>query len=720
MASYGATDAEDVASPVASPWRQRSWLSGTSRAFSAGQPLKKVYRALFGEPSESEWRSAVATGDTALARIAWEDAVRSSKRRDRRKTLAAGALVTVLLLSAITATRPGVRPQALVTLGTMMIDLVLIWVEYPPHFVFLYSSVFLALTGCVDTRGALEGFANEGVMAIAALLALAKATYDSGAVSVVMRHVLGSPSTSSQALCRLLPPLVLISAFLNNTPVVAILIPELRAWGERCGIGVGKLLMPLSFGSILGGGLTLIGSSINIIAASVATRVPGGPSEVPVFSLLPIGAVQAVLGAVYLVLVEPLLPEGPREEQPGCVEAGTAADSAPSPRQTRLRSYTVTLRVHQGSPLVGLSAAAAGLTRVAGVLQVVSVRPSTGAEAAEEVLQAGSTLRVEALAAGVVGVRRTQGLSLEPATGLADHGDLASWPRRRHRILVEAVAGRKCAWLQRKPYEGAVPLAVSGDDGGKDTLAAGDCVLCECFPKFAAAYGVLSDHFVLLLPVPDSKPPRTSFRRDAARVWTCAAVIAVMMGAAAASVAPLFFLALAAVLALIAVQCVTAAEAWGAVDGTMLCTIAAAFGVSNAMQQSGAAELGAEALVALAGSLGGSRLVVMLLIYTMVTLLSAVVSSNAVVVLMMPVVFKAKANADPLSSPLPYVLLVIFAASANFATPFAYQTNMLVWRPGGYSFSDFVRVGVGLQVVCLVVAVSGCYASTFVSVLHSL
>eukprot|EP00756_Hemistasia_phaeocysticola_P004680 Hpha_TRINITY_DN12948_c0_g1::TRINITY_DN12948_c0_g1_i1::g.164543::m.164543 len=675
----------------------------------ANQPYDQIPMAM-----ETPWLLTPDDVEASLAQIQWTDKERTERRRNRRTTLLISipcVLLLVWLLYYFTST--GAPPHAFLTIAVILVDLILLWVDFIPYAVFLGSTVFLALAGCVDRRGALEGFSNPGVLAIGALLALARAAYDSGFVSMVMRQVLGKASGVRSALMILFPPLLLVSAFLNNTPVVAILIPELRAWGQRCGIPIGKLLMPLSFVSILGGGLTLIGSSINIIAASVASQIHGGPKFVPIFSLFPIGACQALLGCIYLLAMEPLLPEGPSSSEVHSQRSQAESGSQRMSFRT-MRSYTVTFRVEQGSSLVGVSAIDGGVTRVSGVLSVTSVTPAPVEEGKlpEMVkLEVGSLLTVEAVAMGVVALRRLPGLSFVPPedgsltlAGLSEA--LGRWPRRRHRVLVEAIAGSRCRWLIGSQYEGAVPLAISG---GKKSLSAGDCVLVECFPRFATAYGALCEHFTLLAPVPDSKPPRTHLQKDRHRAYACGAVMFLMMLAAALDVAPLVFIVCVAVAALVGLQCVKLGEAWAAVDGKLLCTIAAAFGVSNAMQQSGAADLGAKAISGLCEATGGSRLGLMIVVYIVVAVMSSLVSSNAVVVLMMPVVFSTKAQSDPLGPALPYALLVIFAASANFATPFAYQTNMMVWEPGGYTFGDFVRIGSGLQLVCLVVAVTGCY-----------
>eukprot|EP01062_Namystynia_karyoxenos_P078801 TRINITY_DN8173_c0_g3_i1.p1 TRINITY_DN8173_c0_g3~~TRINITY_DN8173_c0_g3_i1.p1 ORF type:complete len:777 (+),score=215.85 TRINITY_DN8173_c0_g3_i1:86-2332(+) len=717
---YGASGGDTGPStPVgqSSPaWEPITWELAAS--FQAPAPAKvgpEVYAALYDTSAADElegtgvWRCAPAHGSAALAHIKQADDARAIQRRARYKRLAIGFVVVLAILAFIgTYLRPGTSWKALLTLGTIMMDLVFMWVEFPPDAVFLFSTAFLCLTGCVDSTGALAGFSNEGVMSIGALLALAKAAYESGAVGIVMSKVLGAPSSARGALLRMMPPVMFISAFLNNTPVVAILIPELRTWGQKYDVGVGKLLMPLSFASILGGSLTLIGSSINIIAASQAAKVPGGPESVPMFSLFPVGAAQALAGMLYLMAMEPLLPVGPKET--GDVEA----PGTPTAPKGEKRSYTVQFRVNQQSPFIGRSAASEGLTKVPGVIRVVRVEHKSagltaeGEGAADVVLQADSLLLIEALAVGVVGLRRKRGITLEPQKGILQHrqGDLSRWPRRRHRILVEVVCGSNCAWISGKPYEGAEPLAISG---GKKKCERGDSVLVECFPQFATAYSVLSSHFLLILPVPDSKPPRSSGGADTVRMFIVLGIMITVMVLASLSVFPLLFVVLAALLALILTQSIQIAEAWAAVDGRMLVTIASAFGVSNAMQQSGAAELAAESLSHMADAFGGSQLATLLIVYLVVALTSSVVSSNAVVVLMMPVVFRAKAQSDPLSAALPYALLVIYAASANYATPFAYQTNLMVWRPGGYSFGDFLRVGAGLQVVCITIAVLGCW-----------
>eukprot|EP01062_Namystynia_karyoxenos_P078798 TRINITY_DN8173_c0_g1_i3.p1 TRINITY_DN8173_c0_g1~~TRINITY_DN8173_c0_g1_i3.p1 ORF type:complete len:756 (+),score=128.05 TRINITY_DN8173_c0_g1_i3:101-2368(+) len=715
VARYGtsATESSGASTPheatdAPETWEEKvAWeLAGTFQAASQHrQACAALYQPAAGAPGASRWHGSSTCGVAALAYGPQSDAKLAEQRRQRRKLTIGLVIVLSVLVVIHRYFRPGTPWRALLALGTLMMDVVLVWVEFPSDAVFLFSTAFLTVTGCVSSTSALVGFSNEGVMTIGPLLALAKAFYDSGAVTKAMPRVLGMPRGSRRALLRVVLSAVLLSAFFFDVPVVAILIPELRMWADGSGMGIGKLLMPLSFATMLGGCLTLLGSSVSIVAASQAVRVTGGPAAVPVFSLLPVGAALAAAGMLYLIAAEPLLPVGSREPTAEANEPAT-----PSSPQGLRRSYMVHFRVSRDSPLVGLSAASGGVTRVAGVIRIARVEDQAadlaveGVDACDATLQADSVLVIEVLAVGVVGLRRIRGISLVPQPGVPANrqGDTQSWARRRRRVLVEAVLGPGCAWNRGKPYEGAEPLAISG---GKRRCSAGDCVLVECFPQFATAYSVLCSHFLLILPVPDVKPPRA----DHARIQIVLAIAGTVVVLATLSPYPLLYVSIGAALALLLTQSISLADAWAVVDGRALVTIAAAFGVSNALDHSGAAALVAELLYRIAAALGGSQLAVLSVLYLAVVLAAFALSPGAVAVLMMPIVFAVKALGDPLSAPLPYALLVIYAASATYAAPFACTANLMVWRPGGYTTAHFVKVGFGLQVVTATVTVLGCW-----------
>jgi len=305
---------------------------------------------------------------------------------------------------------------------------------------------------------------------------------------------------------------------------------------------------------------------------------------------------------------------------------------------------------------------------------------------------------------------------------------LTEWRRRRHRILVEATVGPTCRFLHRKPtetlgmYDGAAVLAHRptntfdlSEEGPrrKETLAeaspigVNDFVLVECFPTFVSTYGDRTDHFVLMSAVPDSSPPRQILKMDIVRRLASVVLVIAMVTVVTFKWLPLLEAAIFVTLGLVFLRCITLREAWKAIDGRLITTIAAAFGVSAALKASGTAELLANGLVQL--SKPGGELGLMIAIYLGTMLLSAAISNNATVLLMLPIVEKATQDTHVFSKFRAFVMVIIYAASASFITPIGYQTNLMVWKPGGYTFADFPRLGVGLQFLFILFGVGGPY-----------
>eukprot|EP01062_Namystynia_karyoxenos_P060133 TRINITY_DN5161_c0_g1_i2.p1 TRINITY_DN5161_c0_g1~~TRINITY_DN5161_c0_g1_i2.p1 ORF type:complete len:726 (+),score=231.33 TRINITY_DN5161_c0_g1_i2:62-2179(+) len=637
------------------------------------------------------------TGSAAWAGVGAQAATRGAERRRHYAVLLCSG-VAVVLAAILIGTLGGLNWKGTLTIGVLMCDLVLMSLGYAPDVVFLVSTCLLVVFGCVDTKGAFEGFSNQGLLAIGALFAVAQALYETGGIELLMRRALGNPQSQEIAVLRCCLPVMILSAFLANTPVVAMMIPLLQSWGERVNVPPSKLLMPLSYASVVGGGCTLIGSSVNLIAANAASEVPGGPESVHMFDVTFIGVTQAFVALVYMVLATKLLPD-------------TSSQQGEGKKMTR-RTYRVAFSV-AGAPLAGESFLHAGLHRISGA-QVRSVeRPAADGGRATAVgeddpLAVGDVVTYSATARAISQLRQL------PGTGqLGELATVASLPRRRHRVLAECVCGPRCQLSLGLSYDGAHLIAVEEAVSSSGPPSAGDCCLVECFPEFITAYREAREHFALVTELPKSKPPRLSTSKDRHRMWA-AAVVAVAMVIVKTVFDDELPLVVAAVLALqllVFMQCITWREAFAAVDGRLLLTVASAFGVSNAMEQSGAAKHIANGLVALAKP--GGKAALMAAVYVCTVLFGCAISNNAVVLLMTPIVFAARSDLasprDPDDDPLGWTLLIIFAGSSSFLAPVSYQTNLMVWQPGGYRFTDYARFGFGLTLLLFVIGAGGSY-----------
>lgn len=548
-------------------------------------------------------------------------------------------------------------------------------------------AVVLAL-GIVTPAQALSGFSNEGVLTVAALFVVAAGLRETGALDYAARRVLGRPQRLPSAQLRMMLPVSAISAFLNNTPVVALMVPLVSDWARRCKIPTSRLLIPLSYAAILGGSCTLIGTSTNLIAVGMA-RAADPSLEIGMFDIAWLGVPCAVVGTVFIIATSRwLLPDR---------KAGREALTDP-------REYTIAMRLEAGSSIEGQSIEDAGLRHLPGLFlasiergdqRMVAVRPTTK-------LRAGDVLVFAGLVESVVDLRKIRGLV--PA---GDEVDQLMRPTHERR-LVEAVvaagselAGSNVRSARFRTRFGAAIIAVHRGGQrvhakvGDIVLRAGDTLLLEAHPGFVQTHRH-SASFALVSEVEGSAPPSHD------KAPTAVFVLVAMLAAHLTGLLSLLSAALLAAGVLLVTRCLTGQQARRALELRVVLAIAASFGVAAALDQSGAAGVLAHGLVKLAMPWGPVALLMALFLAT--ATMATVVGNNASVAVMFPISHAAALEAGVSFTPCLFVLML--AASASFASPISYQTNLMVYGPGGYRFSDFMRIGVPLQLIVAAVGVA--------------
>lgn len=539
--------------------------------------------------------------------------------------------------------------------------------------------------GVVSAAEAIGGFANTGLATVGVLFIVVAGLRETGAIDWIASVFLGRPAGLRPAMLRLMAPVWGMSAFLNNTPVVAMLIPAVQDWSARLRIPASKLLIPLSYAAILGGTCTLIGTSTNLVVNGL--MIDAGFPSMGMFEIAKIGVPSALVGMAFLLIVGPrLLPT-----------RGSAASVFADPRE-----YTLELIVPVGSPLAGKTIEGAGLRSLPGCFLVAIERDGEplGMTGPGQLLRAGDRL----LFAGVVeAIRDVQNLrGLAPAT---DQVFKLDSPRYRRR-LFEAVIGESCPLCGqtiregrfRNRYQGVV-LAVARNGErvpgklGEIELRPGDTMLVEADADFADRNRNLRD-FLLVSPLEDSTPRRHT------RGPIAIGILLFMVVLATAGVVPMLVAALVAAGLMIISRCCTISEARRSVDWSVLVVIGASLGVGHAMENTGAATAVVEAAFAVGGDHPWAALAV---VYAVTSVLTAVITNNAAVALMFPIVLGL---ADRLGvSPMPFLIALMMAGSASFATPIGYQTNLMVYGPGGYRFADFLKIGVPMNFLLAAVAV---------------
>ncbi len=544
-----------------------------------------------------------------------------------------------------------------------------------PDIVTTGALTLLLVGGVLTPAEALAGFSNPGMLTVAVLYVVVTGLTETGAVGWIGQSLLGRPSTETGARLRLMVPVAALSAFLNNTPVVAIFIPAVLDWAKRHRLELSRLLIPLSYASIAGGTCTLIGTSTNLVVDGLYTARTGAPGFT-LFELAWIGLPVAVTLLLFLTLAGGwLLPK-----------RSSAAASFED-----VRRYTVEMLVEPASPLIGKSIEAAGLRQLPGLflVEIERGRQIMPAVSSQEVLQAGDRLVFAGVVDSVLDLQRTRGLV--PAT---DQVFKLGGPRQ-DRCFVEAVLSNKCPLIGLTVREGrfrsrynAVIIALSRNGErierkiGDIALAPGDTLLLECRPEFALQQRNSRD-FLVVSQLGDDHP------LTHARAPIALAIVAAMVLLVATELLSMLEAALLAAGAMIFTRCTVGRVARRAPDWQVLVVIATSFGIGAALEKTGAASLLAGSLIELAQGMPWLSLA---LVFVATAVLTALATNNVAAVLVFPIAMDTARIMGVDATP--FMVTLMIAASASFATPIGYQTNLMVFNVGGYRFSDFLRVGI--------------------------
>jgi di/tricarboxylate transporter len=576
--------------------------------------------------------------------------------------------------------------QGWLTLGVVVLVLVaMIRGLAAPDLVLMGGLFLLALFGVLTPEETFQGFANPAMATVGALFILSAAMRETGALEISLGRLFGRTRTETGALARTLPPLAILSAFLNNAPIVAMMTPLAVDWGRRHGISPSRLLLPLSYSTILGSIITIIGTSVILMVAGLV--IDAGMEPLGFFELAPVGLPVCAVGLLYLLFVAPrFLPD--------------RMDPATQVGQHR-REYTVAMIVEPHCPLVGQSVEEAGLRSLPGLFLFEIQRDGhvITPVGPDDVIDAGDRLVFAGVVETIVDLQRIRGLV--PA---GDEDEPVRAERAHH--LIEAVVSRSSPLTGRSireanirsVYDAAV-IAVHRNGErvpgriGDIVLRAGDTLVFQAAPEFVQNHRNSPD-FYLVSEVPESRAPRHE------RAWFAIAVFVLMVILAATGVLPIAIGSFVAGGILIATRCISGPAARQSVQLHVLVVIAAGLGIARAIDKTGAAAALAGFLVDSAWTLG--PLAILAAVYVVTTLLSEFLHHAASAALMFPIAMAAAERAD--LDPRAFVVAVAIGASCAFASPVTYQTHLLVYGPGGYRFGDFVRVGLPLNLVCAVVA----------------
>lgn len=556
----------------------------------------------------------------------------------------------------------------------------LVFTQLGPEFILVGGLAVLLLLGIVSPQEALAGFSNDGMITVGVLFIVSAGVRETGGITWIAERILGRPRSTTRAVARLAIPAATASAVMNNTPLVAMMIPAVADWAKQLRIPVSKLMIPLSYAAILGGTCTLIGTSTNLVVAGFVKKTPG-LEPLQMLDITWVGLPAAVVGLAYIVLLQRwLLPD-----------RRSVISQLEDPKE-----YTIEMLVAQDSPLVGKSIEAAGLRHLEGVFLAEIDRDGMilPAVSPHERLRPGDRLVFVGIVDSVVDLQRIRGLI--PATDQVFKLDKP----RSERCLIEAVVSQSCPVTGRTIRDGrfrsiynAAVIAVARNGErlrqkiGDIVLRAGDSLLLEAAPSFVDQHRNSRDFF-LVSQLANSNPPRHE------RTFTALLILLLMVVVMTSNILPPLQAALLAAILMLVTRCCTTAVAARNVDFGVLVAIAASFGLGTALEVTGVAEQSARWMIDLARENAWGTLAV---IYLVTLIVTELITNNAAAALMFPL---AVATAHQLGAqPMPFVITVMMAASAGFATPIGYQTNLMVYGPGGYRFCDYMKIGIPLDIL---------------------
>ncbi|ALX50112.1 SLC13 family permease [Lentibacillus amyloliquefaciens] len=559
-----------------------------------------------------------------------------------------------------------------------------------PDMVIFSVLVILLLTDILTVDEALSGFSNEGMLTVALLFIVAGAVQKSGLIDQMMAKWLENSRTQTGTMLRFFVPTSAFSAFLNNTPIVVTFTPIIKNWCEKHGIAPSKFLIPLSYATILGGTITLMGTSTNLVVHGLLLDF--GMEGFSLFTLAVVGVPAAVVGLIYLFTIGyKLLPDNKGFSQQ------IKEDS---------KEYIAEMQVTPDFDHLDKSVKDAGLRDLKGLYLIEIIRDTERISPVRSttVIQNGDRLIFTGLISTIADLQRKKGLRLETGTNI-DLDDLKNGTTS----LVEAVVSDQSSLLTRSikqsqfrsKYDAGV-IAVHRNNEriqskvGDIVLKPGDSLLLLAGADFVEKYQQSNDFFVV-----SSLDTPAALKQNPVKGWFSIIVLLALILTVTLGWLSMFKAMALAVVVFLGTKIITPQEAKQYVHFNVLLLIASALGVGVAMRKTGLAEWIAEVLLEFGEPLG--LVAILFILYILTNVFTELITNSAAAVLMLPIGLEMAQTLG--YDPMGFAVVIAIAASASFITPIGYQTNLIVYGPGGYKFTDYVKVGLPLSILVMLTAV---------------
>lgn len=553
----------------------------------------------------------------------------------------------------------------------------------------IFSALLLLIIGgVINVEEAFSGFSNHGMLTVAFLFIVAGALQKTAAIDQFGHMVLGRGKKTSVTLMRFLPGVASLSAFFNNTPIVAIFIPTIIGWAKKRNISPSKLLIPLSYAAILGGLCTLIGTSTNLVVHGL--MLENGMDGFSFFEISKVGVPMAFTG-IFLISFfgHKLLPD--RKEP--IAELGE-----------KTREFVAEMKVGGNFEKLGSSIEDAGLRHLKGLflfqierggVLLTSVSP-------DEKIRLNDRLFFVGLPETIMDLRKIKGLILLQDT-VFDPSNYDSEEVSTFEVVISSnspLVGKCVRESKFRTYYDAVIIAIhrSGDrikeKIGDIVLKPGDTLMILANKDFIDLWYNKRDFFLVSRSADvESKPKIYSY--------LSLIVLVLMIVMMAFQVVPVLLAVSTASIILIISGTISPYSARNSVDWKVILVIASAFGIAKGMLNSGVASFLADKLIMLSDSMGPIGMIAM--IYFTTSFYTEIITNNAAAALIVPVAISVSGTTGV--DPVPLMITVAVAASASFATPIGYQTNLMVYGPGGYKFRDFLKIGIPMNLIMGVIAI---------------